>query len=277
MASRSAARVRFAAALALLGATIGFGACAEILGVDGEFEDVVQAFCKCDGLDERWSRDFTGNEYFTCEEWVTGRFEARPDLVTGWLDTFDEAGCHQCSAAEACASAAPLCVEEGEPCISDDSCCGYSADFPTKAYCGLALVGPEQVEPRCFADPDYDTCTGPGEPCSANEDCCGDEGLASSCPVEAGIEQCVVSCDPVNDAACPGCCAIVRFDLDSEPDEVGGVCLGSLPWEMAPSCDDLCVGSCGIGYGCSPTFYPLAEPSQLPGLYVNACVPIISP
>lgn len=259
------ARRAFALGLTLLVGSASLGACAEILGIDSDFEDVVREFCKCDGLDQRWPEDFSGGSYFSCEEWVRARFEARPDLVAGWLDTFDQASCAECSSAEACAAAAPLCIEEGEPCISDASCCGYSPELVTKAYCGFAEEGT-----RCFADPEYATCKQAGEACSSDADCCGNEGLIGQCL--PGLNQCLVICDEVNDAACPGCCAIIDFNV---PDVAPvPVCLTSLSFDEPLSCDDICVDSCSVGFGCAPTYHSLVSPPGA-GVDVNTCVPII--
>jgi hypothetical protein len=233
----------------LLGGGTTLGACAEVLGIQTEFESVVKEFCKCDGFDQRWPSDDTGDNFYACEAYVTARLEAKPDLIATWIDAFDTNECDSCSKAEKCANLPPVCVAQGDECISAQVCCDFTAEYPTKSYCGFAEEGDENLV--CVADPNFETCRGEGEACEADEECCGSGGLISVC--DANLNRCLIACDEVNDATCPGCCALIRPTGSEDPPF--GICLSSLPLVDAPECSALCEDECGFNFACTPRPY----------------------
>ncbi|NUP10507.1 MAG: hypothetical protein HOW73_31035 [Polyangiaceae bacterium] len=265
---RGARNRRYAANIlagcSLVAFTCGLAACAEILGVGSEFEDIVGAFCKCEQFDNRWPNDLTGDSFYPCDDYVRARLDARPELVADWVSLFDEQGCASCQKAEACANAPPICIEQGDECITDTSCCGFDEAFPTKAYCGI--TDPDDPTARCTGDENFETCARGGEACEKNEDCCGATGFIAGCSPELG-GRCIVLCDEVNDASCPDCCA-TAYLVDGTP---VGVCPDSIPFTEPPACENLCEDSCPFNFACTATPFQLSEPA---GAYidVNACV-----
>lgn len=240
------------------------GACAEILGVSSELESVASEFCKCDGLDERWPDDVTQGTFVSCTEYVQGRLAERPALASEWVHTFESAGCSECGSTAPCLEARPLCIEHGEPCYTDASCCGFDSEFLTKSYCGFDSDGEDAQTTRCMGDANFETCGGQGAECTEDAQCCGGEGLIALCEPELG--GCLALCDQENDAACPGCCATIHTSVGPI-----GICMDGLPLLSPPDCEDLCETSCPFGFGCSP------QPFALPGNRVTdiaVCVEI---
>lgn len=199
-----------------LGAFALAAACNTVLGIDADYQSVIEKFCQCEGYDEFWLKEITASGdlvTFTCTEYLTAAFEADPEGASAWLGEFEKNGCDKCKNALACATAEPLCQEDGEgACSAPETCCGFDRAEPYQHYCGLVLGADNSLTTRCFSD-DTASCKGPLEPCETDADCCGSEGLTARCfASDDGVKLCLTSCDPRNDFRCPGCCATATIE-----------------------------------------------------------------
>lgn len=260
---------RAGSALALLGGTVVaiFGGCAEVLGLGGDTQSIVESICRCEQLDERWPSNDEGTEFYSCSEYVETALLRDADQTAAWIDAFQAAECNECNNAERCANLPPLCIPLGEgPCSSDATCCGFDPAFSTAAYCGLAQSADEDVLTRaCFADTNPTGCNPPGGSCDSDADCCGSAGLLAACTI---THECIAVCDPDNATICPGCCAIVKGAIQGEPDVEVGICVDGFPFTDPPQCDQLCVESCPLNFGCVPRPYTLSTNAVV---QVNVC------
>ena len=251
----SAARARLQGATAL--AVASLAACVNVLGLDGDYLDVIEKFCQCEGFDERWPRDPTELTWFSCDEYVSAALARDPDATHAWIATFEREECERCQNADRCATQAPLCIEQGQPnCYADDTCCGFDREEPFAHYCGVVLEDAGQpTGSRCFAD-DTTSCRGPFEPCESDADCCGGAGRNAVCSPTSKL--CTTYCTPDDDYQCPGCCARVA---DPCTGATGGLCLRTDYYD----CSQLCSSDadCGIGEECrfAPAF----------GLQIKVC------
>lgn len=257
------------AALALLaaGALLGvFGGCAEALGLNGETQNIVDAMCRCEQLDERWPSNDEGTEFYPCREYVESALAKDPEQTNAWVDAFGANACNECANAETCANLPPLCIPQGEgPCISDATCCGFDPELSTASYCGLEETDDGTLTRVCAKDVSPSSCQAPGGPCDTDADCCGSAGLLSACTV---AHQCIAVCDPENATICPGCCAIVRGAVQGDPDEEIGICVEGVPFQNPPACSDLCIESCPLNFGCVSRPHTLTNNAVV---HVNVC------
>lgn len=228
-----------------LGAFALVAACNTVLGIDADYQSVIEKFCQCEGYDDFWLKDISGpGEFvtFTCSDYLTAAFEADPEGARAWVDQFEASGCDKCKNALTCATAEPLCKADGEGlCSTSDTCCDFNRENPYEHYCGFVINSASEVSTRCFTD-DVATCKGPLDSCETDADCCGSTGLTAGCvAVDIDRKVCLTSCSPTDDFRCPGCCAIVTIQGGA-----GNVCLsdeilGGLP--MPRTCGALCAES----------------------------------
>lgn len=253
-----------------VGAFALVAACNAVLGIDADYQAVIEKFCQCEGYDQFWLKEIeaSGNIVtFTCSEYLSSAFESDPEGARAWVDEFEASGCDKCKNALACATAAPLCLEDGEnQCSAPETCCGFDRDKPYEHYCGFVVNTANELSTRCFTD--EATCVGPLEPCETDADCCGSAGLTASCiAVDLDRKVCLTTCNPADDFRCPGCCASVTIG-----GEAGNVCLsdevlGGLP--KPRTCAALCAESsdCQPNEDCTtsvagPVSIKLCEPIQ---------------
>lgn len=254
-------------ALAVLACIGLFGGCAEALGLGGETQSIVESICRCEQFDARWPSNDEGTEFYDCSEYVEAALARDPAQTAAWIDAFEASSCNECANAETCANLPPLCIPIGEgPCSSDATCCGFDPEISTAAYCGLEETEDEEVLTRaCAADPNPTVCHAPGGSCDTDAECCGSTGLLSACTI---THECIAVCDPLNPTICPGCCAIVRGAIQGEPDVEVGLCVDGFPFKNPPACDQLCVESCPLNFGCVARPYALTNNAVV---QVNVC------
>lgn len=191
-------------------------ACNTVLGIDGDYQSVIEKFCQCDGLDTLWIEEIRSSDdvaTIKCTDYLGAIFAADPEGAQAWIDRFEDGACDKCKNAIACATAEPLCRSDGQDaCSVPETCCGYDDGKPFEHYCGIYVDPNDAVKTRCFSD-DVTTCKGPLEQCETDADCCGGQGLTARCyPGENATKVCLIDCDPQADSRCPGCCATVTID-----------------------------------------------------------------
>ena len=259
---RRAARRPLAAALGLLvfGAA---AACNTVLGIDGDYLSVIEKFCQCDWLDERWvdKIDAQGVHFFECADFVTAAFERDPGGGAEWLAGFEKHACEKCSEVSVCLTTAPVCLPDGaQGCGLPGTCCGYDPADPWRHYCGY-VVNEQLTEltTQCFSD--AQDCRQQLEECGPEQPCCGALGQLSSCT--EGL--CYTMCDSAADPRCPGCCSLIGV-LDAGGAEIASVqvCLTDAVFQVVPelaatgvACGKLCVDNadCAPGVACKEKPY----------------------